>query len=132
MTKASAPSARARAASKAGVSHSELITLQWKKERPDLQLEDLLLSIYLLRLGDRLDRLFDQLCVQRWHVRGGDMRVMLAIRRSGAPYSMRPTDLFRALLVTSGAMTKRVDRLEDAGLVERQQAPGTLAVSWCT
>lgn len=130
ITKTISKPAPSRRASKSGdataVSHSQLITLQWRKERPDLPLEDLLLSIYLLRLGDRLSRLFDQLCVDRWQVGGGDMRVILAIRRSGAPYCMRPTDLFRALVVTSGAMTKRVDRLEEAGLVERLQDPGHL------
>ncbi|APR35113.1 hypothetical protein BTO02_06375 [Paraburkholderia sp. SOS3] len=41
------------------------------------------------------------------------------MRRVGAPYAMRPTDLFRALLATSGTMTKRIDRLERAKLVAR-------------
>ena len=35
----------------------------------------------------------------------------------------RPTDLFRALLVTSGAITKKVDRLVAAGLAERLPDP---------
>ncbi|HVZ45753.1 MAG TPA: MarR family transcriptional regulator [Ramlibacter sp.] len=39
------------------------------------------------------------------------------------PYVKRPTDLFRALLVTSGAMTKKIDRLAAAGYVERQPDP---------
>ena len=48
------------------------------------------------------------------------MRVLLALRRSGPPYAKRPTELFRALLVTSGAMSKQVDRLERLKLVERR------------
>ena len=48
-----------------------------------------------------------------------DLRVLLALRRVGPPYSRRPTDLFRALLVTSGAVTKQVDRLEKRRLVKR-------------
>jgi DNA-binding MarR family transcriptional regulator len=48
-----------------------------------------------------------------------DVRLLLALRRSGPPYSKRPTDLFRALLVTSGAVTKQVDRLEKRRLVKR-------------
>jgi DNA-binding MarR family transcriptional regulator len=51
------------------------------------------------------------------------MRLMLALRRSGPPYVKRPTDLFRALLVTSGAITKKVDRLVEAGYVERLPDP---------
>jgi DNA-binding MarR family transcriptional regulator len=49
--------------------------------------------------------------------------VLLALRRAGGNYSRRPTDLFRALLVTSGAITKNVDRLAAIGLVKRQPDP---------
>jgi len=103
---------------------TELITLQWRRERKDLDLDNFLLAIYLMRLGTWLERSFDRMCEQHWGIGGGDMRVMLALRRSGAPYVKRPTDLFRALLVTSGAITKKVDRLEQAGYVERLPDPG--------
>jgi DNA-binding MarR family transcriptional regulator len=46
--------------------------------------------------------------------------VLFALRRAGKPYSRRPTDLFRALLVTSGAITKQVDRLIQLGFVVRE------------
>ena len=49
----------------------------------------------------------------------GELHVLLALRRYGAARAMRPTDLFRELLVTSGAVTKRLDRLRAARLVER-------------
>ncbi len=52
------------------------------------------------------------------------MRVLLALRRAGGDYAMRPTDLFRALLVTSGAITKKVDRMSTAGLVRRIKRGG--------
>lgn len=48
----------------------------------------------------------------------------MALRRGGRPYAKRPTDLFKALLVTSGAMTKQVNRLEKLELVERIPDPG--------
>jgi DNA-binding MarR family transcriptional regulator len=51
------------------------------------------------------------------------MRALLALRRGGLPYVKRPTDLFRALFVTSGAMTKKLDRLSNAGYVERLSDP---------
>jgi DNA-binding MarR family transcriptional regulator len=51
------------------------------------------------------------------------MRVLLALRRGGPPYAMRPTDLFEALLVTSGAVTKQVDRLQRRRLVKRLPDP---------
>jgi len=102
---------------------SELISLQWKRERQDLDLENFLLAIYLMRAGTLLERAYDRHCQTHYGVNGGDMRVMLALRRSGPPYVKRPTDLFRALLVTSGAITKKVDRLAQVGYVERLPDP---------
>src|SRR5687767_3851941 len=78
---------------KRAASLTELITLQWQRERSDLDLDNFLLAIYLMRLGTWLDRTFDRMCEERWGIGGGDMRVMLALRRSGAPYVKRPTDL---------------------------------------
>jgi DNA-binding MarR family transcriptional regulator len=103
---------------------SELITLQWRAARGDLDLDNFLLAIYFMRLGTLADRAYDRRCRHKYGVGGGDMRVLLALRRSGPPYVKRPTDLFRALLVTSGAVTKKVDRLVEVGFAERLPDPG--------
>ena len=50
----------------------------------------------------------------------GDFDVLAALRRSGAPYQLTPTELAGTTMVTSGAVTKRVDRLIQQGLVERK------------
>ena len=101
----------------------ETIALQWKREKPELDLRNFLLAIYMMRLGTMVDRAFDRMCRARYRINGGDMRVLLALRRSGHPYARRPTDLFRALLVTSGAITKKVDRLVKEGYAERLDDP---------
>lgn len=95
----------------------------WARERPDLDPVDYLFLIYVMRLGRVLDRLDDQHCRRDFGISGSDMRVLFALRRAGKPYSRRPTDLFRALLVTSGAVTKQVDRLVDLDLTERMPDP---------
>jgi DNA-binding MarR family transcriptional regulator len=102
---------------------SEFITLSWQREREDLDLQNFLLAIYFMRLGTIVDRAYDRHCQKHYGVNGGDMRMMLALRRSGPPYVKRPTDLFRALLVTSGAITKKVDRLVQMSYVERLPDP---------
>ena len=102
----------------------DLISLQWQRERSDLDLSDFLLAIYCMRLGTYVDRAYSRNCQRRYGFSGSDMRVLLALRRSGPPYVKRPTDLFKALLVTSGAMTKKVDRLSTLGMVERLPDPG--------
>jgi DNA-binding MarR family transcriptional regulator len=106
--------------------HSPILDIaqSWRRERPDLGLDDFLLGIYVMRLGRVLDDSYDRMCRKRFGISGADMRVLFALRRAGKPYARRPTDLFRALLVTSGAMTKQVDRLSGLGFVERLDDPG--------
>ena len=125
-TRRSKPAGKAAGASLPGKTFIELITVQWQRERGDLDLSNFLLAIYLMRLGSVIERDFDGLCQQRYHISGSDMRVLFALRRGGPPYVKRPTDLFKALLVTSGAMTKKVDRLASLGMVERVRDPGHL------
>jgi DNA-binding MarR family transcriptional regulator len=107
----------------APISHVRDIATSWARERPDLDPLDYLLPIYLLRIGRIVDRMGDQ----HWHnsfgLSASEIRVLFALRRSGGDYARRPTDLFRALLVTSGAITKKVDRLQMAGLVRRRPDP---------
>lgn len=101
-------------------SHVEDVIESWRRERPDLDLSNFLLAIIAMRLGRRVDDKYDRLCRERYNISGADMRVLFALRRAGKPYARRPTDLFRALLVTSGAITKQVDRLIALGFVVRE------------
>ena len=57
----------------------------------------------------------------------GEFDVLATLYRSGAPYALNPQKLVEALLLTSGAMTNRLDRLEEAsgnGYVQSNQAHG--------
>jgi DNA-binding MarR family transcriptional regulator len=99
--------------------HARDIATSWARERPDLDPLDYLLSIYLLRIGRIIDRVGSKQWERIFGLSGAEIRVLLALRRAGGNYARRPTDLFRALLVTSGAITKKVDRMTAAGLVTR-------------
>jgi DNA-binding MarR family transcriptional regulator len=48
--------------------------------------------------------------------------VLAALRRAGPPYQLTPTALMRTALVTSGAITQRLDRLEERGLITRERS----------
>jgi DNA-binding MarR family transcriptional regulator len=50
--------------------------------------------------------------------------VLATLRRGGPPYRLRPTELTSALMLTSSGTTKRLDRLERAGLIARTPDPG--------
>jgi len=105
------------------VSHIDLISEQWTYERSDLDLYNFFLHMYVVRLGRIFEQLAMRQCQSRFGLRLSDIRVLLALRRGGRPFAKRPTDLFKALLVTSGAMTKQVDRLQKMRFVERIPDP---------
>jgi DNA-binding MarR family transcriptional regulator len=94
----------------------------WQAERPDLDVRPMQVLSRISRLARHLDRergsAFAAHDLESW---GFD--VLAALRRQGAPYELSPGALLRATLVTSGTMTNRIDRLEQAGLVRRRPDP---------
>jgi len=57
------------------------------------------------------------------NLQGPDFDVLLALRRQQRPFRVTPTELCRALLISSGGLTKVLNRLEQAGLIERPANP---------
>jgi DNA-binding MarR family transcriptional regulator len=95
---------------------------QWAEERPDLDIEVMAIVGRLLRVAQLIERRLEAFAAAHGLDRGqGD--VLLTLRRSGAPFRLSPTALAGALLVTSGTMTNRLDRLEARGLVRRRPNP---------
>lgn len=91
---------------------------QWKRERPDLDATPMLVIGRLFALTDALDqRLRPPFAAAG--LGNGDFDVLAALRRSGRPYALSAGELSRTVLVTTGAITKRVDRLATRGLVSR-------------
>jgi DNA-binding MarR family transcriptional regulator len=105
--------------------HVSGIITEWRRERPDLDVSPIGVIGRLHRLALALT---EQLAiVYREHgLCEGEFDVLAALRRAGEPFERAPGDLAQHTMVTSGAMTKRVDRLEEAGLVTRRvsQADG--------
>lgn len=66
------------------------------------------------RIAQREDEVFGHYGLTR-----GDVGVLSALRTSPAPHTLSPTQLFRGLMMSSAGMTKRLDRLEQQGLVKR-------------
>ncbi len=99
---------------------------QWEAERPDLDLTAFRVVAATMQLAQILETEFRQFGQAHFGIGSGDLRILLALRRAGPPYALRPTDLFSSLLVSSGAVTKQVDRLVDAGFVERVVPEGNV------
>ncbi|WP_148612119.1 MarR family winged helix-turn-helix transcriptional regulator [Nocardioides rubriscoriae] len=99
--------------------HVGRILEQWRVERPDLDISPMGVIGRLHRLADRLHAELRPVFAEAG-LGDGDFDVLASLRRSGAPYELTPGELGASTMVTSGAVTKRVDRLEAAGYVERR------------
>jgi DNA-binding MarR family transcriptional regulator len=103
--------------------HVQHIVEQWARERPDLDASPILVIGRLHRVAMALTT--ELVRVYGAHGLGeGDFDVLATLRRGGPPYELTPTDLVEQTMVTSGAVSKRLDRLESAGLVERRVSGG--------
>lgn len=96
---------------------------QWVKERPDVPTEAMVL---LGRLAEAAQIISDRHTVPflaNYGLKAGEFDVLATLRRAGAPYTLSPTDLYAATMLSSGGMTNRIDRLVGMGLVSRAPNP---------
>ena len=98
------------------------IVAAWRDVRPDLDVAPMQILSRVTRLSRQLDRkrkaVFASHGLEIWA-----FDVLSSLRRAGDPYQMSPSALTVELLVTSGTMTNRIDRLVTAGWVSRQRDP---------
>jgi DNA-binding MarR family transcriptional regulator len=100
----------------------DLILEQWRRERPELDPA----PIGVIGRVSRLARELEQRLEPVYREQGLDpgwYDVLATLRRSGPPYRLRPTEFTSALMLTSSGTTKRLDRLEQAGLITRGPDP---------
>jgi DNA-binding MarR family transcriptional regulator len=96
----------------------DVILAQWARERPDLDASPMGTIARIWRLARLSEAATEENFAEHGLSRGG-FDVLAALRRAGPPYELSPTELYSSLLISSGAMTNRIDRLEEMGLVER-------------
>ncbi len=94
----------------------------WSVQRPDLDPEPMgvVLRIQALAkiLGEQAAARLQEYDLQWWQY-----DVLSTLRRQGEPYTLPATELADITMLTSGAMTNRIDRLEEQGLVRRRDDP---------
>lgn len=100
----------------------DTITEQWRRVRPELQTEAMATFGRIYRLaramGDRMEQ-----CYAAFGIGRGEFDVLAALRRTDEPYALPPRELTATLMVTTGGMTGRLDKLERAGLATRSPDP---------
>ncbi|XVS63494.1 MarR family winged helix-turn-helix transcriptional regulator [Actinosynnema sp. CA-299493] len=98
--------------------HVDLVLGQWRARRPDLDVSPMAVIGRLSRLARLVDvelgKTFAAHDLDR-----ASFDVLATLRRSAPPHRLTPTELMRSSMVTSGAVTQRLDRLEARGLVVR-------------
>src|SRR5436190_19490055 len=102
-----------------GADRVEIRRDQWRKELPDVD------TIGMAILGRaRLATMIARPIIEREFARHGldtgEFDVLTTLLRSGTPYRLRPTELYKSLMISSGGLTDRLNRLETAGLIKRR------------
>ncbi|BAJ75879.1 transcriptional regulator [Microbacterium testaceum StLB037] len=98
--------------------HVDDLVAQWAIERPDVDASPMQIIGRMSRIVAHLDA--ELLAVfRRFGLGEGEFDILAALRRLGEPYACAPGELARHTMVTTGAVTKRVDRLVASGLVSR-------------
>lgn len=100
----------------------EHLLTDWRRERPDLDVEPMAIVGRVLSLGRRLEARANT-ALKSLGLHYTDLDVLATLRRSGKPYRLTPTELRASVLITSGAMTACLDRLEANGLIARRDNP---------
>ncbi|WP_329385499.1 MarR family transcriptional regulator [Streptomyces sp. NBC_01351] len=100
----------------------DAITAQWHVVRPDLNTDPMAVFGRIYRIartmGDEMERAYARFGISR-----GEFDVVATLRRSGEPYTLSPRQLSATLMLTTGGMTGRLDKLEKAGLLCRKPDP---------
>jgi len=96
---------------------------QWTRELPDVDTRGMSILGRARRITVLARLQIDEVLASHG-IDPGEADVLFTLLRSGPPYRLRPTELFRSMMVSSGGMTHRLGKLVQAGLIERRSAEG--------
>lgn len=90
----------------------------WKHERPDLDASSMAVVGRILYIGRLLEAGANE-SLRETGLSYTEFDLLATLRRSGTPYRLTPTTLRKSVLLTSGAMTACLNRLEARELLVR-------------
>ncbi|MFA0235907.1 MarR family winged helix-turn-helix transcriptional regulator [Vibrio sp. 10N.222.55.C7] len=94
---------------------------QWAKEKPELETEPMAMMGRIMRIAKYMETQVAELH-KKYDMKLGEFDVLATLRRSGNPYRLTPSELIGSMMLTSGAMTNRLDKLEAKGLISREHS----------
>ena len=98
--------------------HVDLVIEQWHHAKPELDTRAMGIVGRIFRLAEIMEQQTSNVLAEHGLTQW-EFDVLGTLRRQGKPYSLTPTALMAATLLSSGAMTNRINRLEERGYVER-------------
>ncbi|MFJ9826073.1 MarR family winged helix-turn-helix transcriptional regulator [Streptomyces sp. NPDC101160] len=101
----------------------DAIADQWAAVRPDLDTLPMAVFGRIYRLAAAMRGKVDKAYAPYGGMSLGEFDVLATLRRSGEPYTLSPRELTATLMITTGGMTGRLDKLERAGLLTRSPDP---------
>lgn len=96
----------------------DTIVAQWKQEKPHLNTQPMEILGRMARLAKHLEAAIAA-CHKQYDLKLGEFDVLATLRRAGAPYSLTPSELIDSMMLSSGAMTNRLDKLQTRELIIR-------------
>jgi len=100
----------------------DILVEQWRKERPDLDASPMEIVGRIMHLDYFVESRFEEI-IKSQDITLPEFDVLAVMRRCGKPFKMSVGSLCSYSLLSSGAMTNRIDRLERKGLVVRERNP---------
>ncbi|MFA0241840.1 MULTISPECIES: MarR family winged helix-turn-helix transcriptional regulator [Vibrio] len=94
---------------------------QWAKEKPELETEPMAMMGRIMRIAKYMETQVAELH-KNYDMKLGEFDVLATLRRSGKPHQLTPSELIGSMMLTSGAMTNRLDKLEAKGLISREHS----------
>ncbi|AZM53542.1 MarR family transcriptional regulator [Streptomyces sp. WAC 01529] len=103
----------------------DALRAQWRRERPDLDLAglDAMALVGRIKRAEQLLSKGMKTVFAEYGLEFAEFDVLATLRRVGAPHELTAGGLLKTAMVTSGAITNRLDKLERKGLIERRQDP---------
>ncbi len=111
------------------VDQVDAIVEQWRRERPDLDVGGMEVIGRISRL-DRALRPHLRAVFARHGLEDWEFDVLATLRRSGPPHRLTAGGLLASMMITSGTLTNRIDRLEGRGLIARERDPDDGRIVW--
>lgn len=96
---------------------------QWRRELPAVDTAGMAILGRARWIAHRVRPDIDSVFAE-FDLDAGEFDVIATLLRAGAPHRLRPTELYRSLLISSGGLTNRLDRLERKGLIRRGAPEG--------